>query len=1130
MDSCALLHSLPTGQRKRSWSSCGRCGIQIGDHPKHDLTCRLLAFRQMAEDLKEARDTVLVENTAQAVFKHLDRIKDNRSALGARWIWELLQNARDAAGQWGVRIKVRVSDTEFRFEHDGKPFADKEIAHLIYHGSTKSDSEDIGQFGSGFLATHLLSEVIRVAGRLVDSRRFNFPLDRTGGTAEELREAMNKSWDAFEKSVANPQLRPDATTSFAYDIAEPKANELVKAGLKELRSSGLLILAFCPDILEIAVETSDAEWKLSRDSQENGVVRMVRYVENGGRLSRFVAVAGAANECCAALQISRSDSGLEVAPAQETAPKLFVLFPIVGSDRLGLPATVNSQGFKPREDRDGIVTGDSVGAKENRRLLDRSVRHIEQLFWWCAQNKCGGAERMLAFDTAGLPDWAGNAPWFRQMLTQLVRKARKTPLLRTLGGDWIKPQAAWLPAMDDPSHQRRLWKLMSSWKGAKGRLPLGDDSDSWSRNLSAWRHLLDKPFEDLDEALTITKVAHRVSKLNSVDGLQERLVSGAGRPWLVSLLDLALDADETKLLDRYNLLPTQAGQLRQRRDIWRDEGISEDLKDIAEAFGHKIRDKLLDKTAEAIGLTEILDVAREEDLLDCTLALVKKESRDDLIRAELEPWVVKLFRWIANRPNYVERLDGYPVPTSERSEEGVVVMFFKRGCEAHVRPLAPLATWPERAQQFASLFPRGRVLAEAFSKVDTMVWQNLARTGYVNVSPLIETRRVVRAFLPDEPLPDSEETPSGSHKSTLELEVSDIAWLVGEKGLMDTVRKSRKRAKEFVRFLIEFVAEADARAFEVCKVKCECGYTHRTFRAAWLAPVRNRRWVPLDARGRRATKASAESLAGLLADSPEVSHVLSGVRGEKLLEALAISRADLAFRVVASDQEERLALIASMQDLTSVAGDIDRVRKLAAEIREHPQIIDSIDEWITRRNTERRNQEIGNLVERLLRQELEGCGLTVRRTGIGSDFEVETDFVEEAQEVGLELSSGRGTTLIEVKSTRTGQVKMTPTQANCAYELGDGFALCVVLLDDDEPTARTIREGLRVVFGIGLRLKSPLSDYESMRKAADIARVRRGAVNIEIQDGKVRFRIGRAVWEDGLRFDQAVDRFGGRDQ
>ena len=373
----------------------------------------------MTQELKNARDRVLVDNTAQAVFKHLDRIEDNRAALGARWIWELLQNARDAATRQGVRIWIRVTQTEFRFEHDGKPFASEEIAHLVYHGSTKiEDFEDIGQFGSGFLTTHLLSRIVRVAGRLEDSNRFGFSLDRSGGTVEQLRDAMDRSWTAFEQSVVSPHSAPDSTTSFAYEITEPRGRQLAEAGLEDLRRCGPLSLAFCPEISHIVVETSSGNWNLSRNSRGEDGVLSFQYSEDGQALSRFVAVAEGEDECCAALQLSTSESGLQVDPAQVTAAKLFILFPLIGSERMGLPATVNSRRFKPREDRDGIVlAGDSPGAHENRRLLEESVRDQQRLLEWCAERKWTGAVHLLAFDTAHLPDWVDGDSWFHGVLT-----------------------------------------------------------------------------------------------------------------------------------------------------------------------------------------------------------------------------------------------------------------------------------------------------------------------------------------------------------------------------------------------------------------------------------------------------------------------------------------------------------------------------------------------------------------------------------------------------------------------------------------------------------------------------------------------------------------------------------------
>ena len=1091
----------------------------------------------MTEELKNARNRVLVDNTAQAVFKHLDRLEDKRTTLGLRWIWELLQNARDSARTDGVHITVRLSDSELRFEHDGKPFDSDEIAHLVYHGSTKiEDFENVGQFGSGFLSTHLLSRVVRVGGCLNNSRQFAFSLDRAGATVEQLRLAMERSWEAFEQSVEDATSAPTFSTSFVYDVIEEQSLKLAQEGLNDLHRYGPLVLAFCPEITSIAVETAEAAWSLERGGStplHEGDLLSIQCQQDGQTLSRFVAVAEGKAELCAALQLCPSESGFRVDLVQELTPKLFILFPLIGSERLGLPVTINSKQFKPHEDRDGIVLlGDSTGARENRQLLKDSVRHQRQLLEWCAKEKWNGSERLLAFEHGVLPDWVGaEDPWFLALLTDLVRSAQATPLMPTLGGDWIKPQAAWIPTAADESHRVWLWELMSSWSGASARLPCRDHLVSWWRNLSNWANLLSKSPPEMDEALTTDVVAQLISEAGSVKDLQERLASVESLSWLISLLRLVQEAGDTKLFNEYNLLPSQAGCLRRCSDLRRDERISDELKDIAEAFKLNIRNELLDAHAEVDGIDDLLVSEREPDLLDKLLARVKEECHDGTIDSSLAPWVIKLFWWMMARSDYVNRLAGYPAPTTAEGDNRTTVLYLAPGCDASDRPMAPLATWPEGAQQFASLFPKRKILAEAFADRDPDRWRPLVKRGYVNMSPLIETKRAMNAFLPDDPLPETDGI--DSHESTQEIQVSDIIFL-NEKdiGLIDTARKSKTRATEFIRFLVEFVIATDDRAFEESSVDCECEQSHKIYRAAWLVPLHRRQWVPLESTGRRAARASAESLARLLADSPDIAELLLGERGEKLLRALGISRADLALRAVADDEETRVALIHSMKALAEATdGNVDRVRDLANEIREHPEIIDSIEEQKVRRKKIQRNQDIGLIVENLLRQELEGRGLTVRHTGRGSDFEVESDYVKNNEEVWLELVDSRVSTFIEVKSTRVDQVKMTPLQVESACSLDDRFALCVVPLDDDTPTRQTISENLRVVFAIGVHLKSALADYKSLRGAADEARRPQGphdAIEIEIIEGQVRFQIGRSIWGDALTLEQAVDRFAGR--
>jgi hypothetical protein len=80
---------------------------------------------------------VLADNTAQAVRNYLKKLFQEEAKFRGRWIWELLQNARDASSPNGVHVWLTLRPDRVVFRHDGLPFTYKNIAHLIYHGTTK---------------------------------------------------------------------------------------------------------------------------------------------------------------------------------------------------------------------------------------------------------------------------------------------------------------------------------------------------------------------------------------------------------------------------------------------------------------------------------------------------------------------------------------------------------------------------------------------------------------------------------------------------------------------------------------------------------------------------------------------------------------------------------------------------------------------------------------------------------------------------------------------------------------------------------------------------------------------------------------------------------------------------------
>lgn len=123
------------------------------------------------------------------------------------------------------------------------------IRFLIEQISTKDRKKDetgrqrtTGKFGTGFLTTHLLSEVVTVQGIAKEPglpyREFDLLLDRTGFDLEEITEAVKTA----KQSVEDLDDRPTSAsyvsgafnTAFRCSLIDALSLKVVKAGLADL--------------------------------------------------------------------------------------------------------------------------------------------------------------------------------------------------------------------------------------------------------------------------------------------------------------------------------------------------------------------------------------------------------------------------------------------------------------------------------------------------------------------------------------------------------------------------------------------------------------------------------------------------------------------------------------------------------------------------------------------------------------------------------------------------------------------------------------------------------------------------------------------------------------------------------
>ena len=232
-----------------------------------------------SEKIKELRSTA---QETQAAIKIQDKLNELRSKdvviSSYRWIWELIQNAKDCTNSTGkIDIEIYFDSKQkiVEFKHNGKLFATKNIVYLIEQVSTKErsrNSASTGKFGTGFLTTNLLSPIITISGLLHDEdesniARFQVTIDRSGKCLDELKEAIKNSCDQLEANTFNITDAVDENamnTMFSYSLDENGVN-VAKVGLENFLITAPYVFAFVSELNKITVTADGIETVYTRD-------------------------------------------------------------------------------------------------------------------------------------------------------------------------------------------------------------------------------------------------------------------------------------------------------------------------------------------------------------------------------------------------------------------------------------------------------------------------------------------------------------------------------------------------------------------------------------------------------------------------------------------------------------------------------------------------------------------------------------------------------------------------------------------------------------------------------------------------------------------------------------------------
>lgn len=570
-------------------------------------------------------------HVANKIIDMMDKLRlSSNSNSPRRWVWELLQNAKDVTNASG-KVKVNINLNEDRkileFSHNGKPFTTRNIVFLIEQVSTKerddgevsNGKKTTGKFGTGFLTTHLLSETVTVNSYLVEEnetiRNFKVTLDRSGKNKEDIINSINKSFTQLEQSEAIEdanQFQEDAyNTVFKY-ILDEKGLEVAKKGLEDLKISIPYVMALNPQIEEVKIESEDITYTVIKEfgtKLENSTVYKIQEVNNANKKDNLVMlVEDSSVKVGVALEIV--DNKVWIKPFDQKQPKIFCDFPLVGTDDFPFPIIIDSSLFNPTEPRDGVYLTDSENEKiiENKRLILKACELYNTLLNYASEKNWLGLYNATNIKKINQKEWH-SAEWIKGNIVERIKSFIKhCPLIDNAIGERI-------PLFNDrneiqieiPSHTKDfirmgIWELCNKW--IPRELPRKEDVDFWYESL--WSECKNFDLESL---------TRRIEHIKEKNNLSHLLESGSEpEEWLneyYNLISKDKGMIERLVLNKFAVLPNQNGFLKTSSELLIDNNIDEEYKEILILTGEDCREYLLDNNINIKNFIEFEKISNE---------------------------------------------------------------------------------------------------------------------------------------------------------------------------------------------------------------------------------------------------------------------------------------------------------------------------------------------------------------------------------------------------------------------------------------------------------------------------------------------------------------------------------------
>lgn len=1092
------------------------------------------------KEFERARKDQLDRNEARRMRTLVNQARGDTHGAGSRWPFELTQNAHDPGARIGkadVDIDLTFDGRTVLYEHDGRPFTMQDLAALLSGGSSKDfeSADTTGRFGTGFLVTHVLSPQISFTG-VLDAEggpeEVAIHLDRAGDE-NAIFENTTRCYQQIRSASKVGALEGHRTARFQYEVDNPEA---ARIGVAAFHNTVPYLYATCEHLGTLCLRNHTGA--SSRFVPEGAVER--EFEGFNLRTRRFTLTQDdGAPKTLAAVRLRRTrDSLSSLVTVLESAgeawrlrvlpdgfPRIFCRFPVRASDFLPINAIVDGR-FDLRQERDRVLM------KESDKEQIAEALHLLPTLMQVALEEAWVEGHKLA--RAGMPDNAFGEKldeqeelrdWWRIRLSSVAQAMAEMPIVQTSTGLMKASGEAPLVTFVVPRFRSEEVKdeldFGSMWDVAEElrdvHLPARDIAADWSSIASGWTGLGVKLRQVA--LIDIADAARgQATTLGELRVRTEPLV------WLGQFLNLvgqvAGQHNCTGILA--HLVPNQNKSLTSPPLLWRDTGIRSELKDIALAIGRDVRNRLMLEELAVLSLEPRLPNLK--DLLDAHVnqALsedaVIKECLDELGKQlpdneEITPERSRYAQASIDLLRYLWENTG--VEAGQMAQQCPLLASDNSAIRWSVqrRALAPVSAWHPSAQPFAGLYEADRILADSYLTSTTgvsTVADALVKWDMAFADPLyVDTPRELK----DERLKAiAVGAQNCANITVINTPLSQIALLPTQ--LIQRCQASEDLAKLLLGLTLCHIAVNDSSWRDARPVHARRDRADTTITilpALWLADIRSKAWVPV-----RGEKDGQKVLQPVIADAGNLRPLLDPTWLAGNDAAVELLSRFFGFKVL---ELRLLSTVPSEADRGRVESELAKiVQALGSDPGKYDQLAAALVAQQEREAQKEKNRRFGLAVQRAIEGYLDKRGLHPKLIDRGYDYDL---FLDDAPALDAGTHHFQlAEYLLEVKATTTGEVRLTPAQAQTASEHVSRFVLCVVDLRgatserlEGDWTAEDVEARSRIVVDIGLLAGEP---HDLVTRAKDCE------VGIR-NEGALRYGVPVPLWEKGSPIVQWVD-------